>query len=519
MLFRHYWQRLFSTRFYLIMSNEVTNIPRADLLMGSMRSMGYSFESAIADVIDNSISAYSTNIQLFFPTTPLDNLAVGILDDGIGMSDGVLFEAMRYGSTSSEDIRKEDDLGRFGLGLKSASLSQCRILTVVSYWKGDITAYTWDYNYIQEKKQWYVLFLKKEEIEKLPYVDIFKQQKKGTLVIWQDFDNLSKSNDGQVYDALNDLKDTVAKHVSLIFHRFLAKSKNKINLFLNNQKIKPLDPFLESHPKTTYRKEISIALKDSHDIEQHILVRPFILPYLSDMSDKDKKLMGGVEDMRTKQGFYVYRNERLIIWGNWFGMTRRNELTKNARIRVDIPNALDDIWSIDIKKQVATIPKRIQNQLTKTVNDALGISVTKQTHRGRRQKVDENIDYIWDRMEGRDKTYYYKVNRDSELLKFVFSNLDEHGSEYVNMLLNEIERSIPMQQIYIDKSNACISIEEDEHRIEEVYQTAVTMIDNAKNHLPISVEQLIDNIMKSEPFCTHKEIKDKLKDYFCHETE
>lgn len=144
--------------------------------------------------------------------------------------------------------------------------------------------------------------------------------------------------------------------------------------------------------------------------------------------------------MRTKQGFYVYRNERLIIWGNWFGMTRRNELTKNARIRVDIPNALDDIWSIDVKKQVAKIPKRIQNQLTKTVNDALGISVKKQTHRGRKQKIDENIDYIWDRIEDRDNNFYYKVNRESELFKFVLSKISEQDIEYINLLISEIEK-------------------------------------------------------------------------------
>lgn len=145
------------------MSEERENIPQADMLMGSMRSMGYSFESAIADVIDNSISANSGNIQVLFPTSPLEELAVGILDDGVGMSETALFEAMRYGSTSSEAIRDKNDLGRFGLGLKSASLSQCRVLTVVSLWEGVPTAFTWDYNYIQSKKQWYVLQLYKEK--------------------------------------------------------------------------------------------------------------------------------------------------------------------------------------------------------------------------------------------------------------------------------------------------------------------------------------------------------------------
>ena len=113
------------------MSKDRENIPRANMLMGSMRSMGYSFDSAVADVIDNSISANCKNVILFFPLKSYDTLAVGILDDGKGMSSDELFEAMRYGSDSKEE-RQETDLGRFGLGMKSASMSQCRILTVVS---------------------------------------------------------------------------------------------------------------------------------------------------------------------------------------------------------------------------------------------------------------------------------------------------------------------------------------------------------------------------------------------------
>lgn len=323
------------------MINERINIPQADMLMGSMRSMGYSFESAIADVIDNSISANARTVRVFFPTSPLENQTVGILDDGVGMENEVLFEAMRYGSSSSEDIRKDNDLGRFGLGLKSASLSQCRILTVVSIFDDEISAYKWDYNYVKKTKNWTLLSLSKEDCSKLPYINYLKEQNCGTLVLWSDFDILSKANDGQVYNALDNLKEVVSSHMSLIFHRFMRRSKNKIVMYVNNQKLKPLDPFLESHPKTTTLKEKTIAVNDSYGKEQHIHIKPFILPYLSDMSNKEKKLMGGVEDMRTRQGFYVYRNERLIIWGNWFRMTRRNELTKNARIRVDIPNSLD----------------------------------------------------------------------------------------------------------------------------------------------------------------------------------
>jgi hypothetical protein len=146
------------------MSLDKHNVPRADALMGSMRSMGYSFESAIADVIDNSISANCSFIKLFFPKEITDKIAVGILDDGEGMPEDILFEAMRYGSGDTEIERDENDLGRFGLGMKSASLSQCRILTVASKFDNEISCFCWDFNYIKNTKDWIVKELSQEEI-------------------------------------------------------------------------------------------------------------------------------------------------------------------------------------------------------------------------------------------------------------------------------------------------------------------------------------------------------------------
>ena len=169
------------------MSKDRRHIPKASTLMGSLRSMGYSFESAVADVIDNSISAHAQNIRILFPASPMDELALGILDDGDGMKEDALFEAMRYGCLSAEEERSEEDLGRFGMGMKSASLSQCRCLTVVSYDNQKLNGYTWDYNHIIETQDWMILELDASEINELPYISHLKEQKKGTLVIWQDF--------------------------------------------------------------------------------------------------------------------------------------------------------------------------------------------------------------------------------------------------------------------------------------------------------------------------------------------
>ncbi len=497
------------------MSKDLENIPKADMLMGSMRSMGYSFESAIADVIDNSISANCSVVKVLFPTNPLQKSCVGILDDGEGMDDDVLFEAMRYGSSANEEVRSETDLGRFGLGMKSASLSQCRVLTVVSIKDSQLSAYTWDYNYIRDRKEWVVKKHNDDEIKCFPYIEQLLEYSNGTLVLWRHFDVLSKSSDGQVYETLNNLKNVVAEYIALIYHRYLSlPAKSKITMYVNNHKIKAQDPFLESNPKTTTKKERTIAINDTFGIERQIRIKPFILPYSTDLSENDKKLIGGIENLRSKQGFYVYRNNRLIIWGTWFGMKPRAELTKNARIRVDIPNTLDDIWSIDIKKQSATIPKRIQNQLKNTVTDALEISVRKQTHRGRRNKVDDKIDYIWDRMEGREHNFYYQINRESKLYRFVKDKLSEEDFSYFEMFIGEIEKNIPIQQMYIDKSNESIEIEEADNRLDDVYQLGVTLVENIRKISDKDVCEIVEDLMRSEPFCNYSEIKEKLlKDY------
>ena len=494
------------------MSKDRRHIPKASTLMGSLRSMGYSFESAVADVVDNSISAHARNIRILFPSNPMDELALGILDDGDGMTDDVLFEAMRYGCLSAEEERSEEDLGRFGMGMKSASLSQCRRLTVISYEGKNLNGYTWDYNHIVETQDWMIQELEAREIDELPYISRLKNQGVGTLVIWQDFDVLSNSSGGQVYSSLVDLRSSLEKSLALIYHRYLSGgASSRLHIYINELDIKPLDPFLEQHPKTTSKKEIELDVKDSSGIERIIKIRPFILPFATELKEKDKQLIGGVENLRAKQGFYIYRNKRLIIWGTWFGLKQRAELTKNARIRVDIPNSLDDIWSIDIKKQQASIPKQILHRLKKAVEEALDFSVRQQNYRGRTRKVNENIDYIWDRKEGRNNTFFYQINRESKLFQFVRDKMNDEDYGYLEMLLTEIENNLPIQQLYIDKSNECVSTpEETDDRLDDLYQTAVTLAKTLMDIRSDGWESIVNDIMKSEPWCKYPKIKEKL---------
>ena len=186
------------------------------------------------------------------------------------------------------------------------------------------------------------------------------------------------------------------------------------------------------------------------------------------------------------------------------------ELTKNARIRVDIPNSLDDIWSIDVKKQSASIPKRIQQQLKNTVMQALDISTAKQTHRGRKEKIDDDIDYIWERYQDRNNSFYYQINRDSKLFQFVREQMTEEDFYLLQMILNEVEKNLPIQQMYIDKSNEKITIQESDQRLEEVLEIGTSMAKSIKTFTNRSYQDIVDDLMKSEPLCNFSHVREIL---------
>ncbi len=467
--------------------------------MNSMRAMGYSFEAAIADIVDNSVSAQARNIVLRFPIDPSD-CCVAVCDDGIGMNKKELLDAMKYGSQLKSANRSEDDLGRFGLGMKAASLSQCRRLTVASKKDCKLSAYVWDLDVIEEKKDWYMVDCSKEQIAEIRYIDFLSDKESGTIVLWENFDLIEKSS-GNVYAELGKHQNATAEYLSLIFHRYLnGEGRNPLTIMVNNYKLTGLDPFLENHRKTNVRRKIEIPIKDSEGKEQIVSVQPFVLPFQKDLSAEDKRLSGGIENYRAKQGFYIYRNKRLIIWGTWFGR-HRDELTKYARIKVDIPNSLDDIWGIDIKKQHATIPAIIRNRLTKAVDEAMDLAVKAQTYRGRVEKVDEKVDYIWDRIKERDNQFVYRINRNSRIFDLLKEKVDDETWNRLDMVLDEIENSVPYQQIYIDKSQNRVDDTVDDERIAEIESKARILIKMSmdKSGERIYVNECEDSIVITNP--------------------
>lgn len=481
---------------------EKESIPFAPMLIESMRSLGYSFESAIADIIDNSISAKASKIDLFLP--PNENPYLIIFDNGTGMDAKEIEEAMRYGSKNPLDKRTKNDLGRFGLGLKSASLSQCRKLTVVSKKNKKVAAFSWDLDYIKNSQSWNIIGYDIDEIKKLPRMELFDNVDSGTYVLLQEFDRV-KSSTKDLSKTLTENMIKTEEHLSLVFHRYL---EGKINIYINNLKVEPKDPFLTKHKKTQSKREQSFTIDGSK-----ITVKPYILPYINYLTKEDIKKVGSKERLRNEQGFYIYRNKRLIIWGTWFRMETKGELSKLARIRVDIPNSLDYMWNIDIKKSSANLPDKIKNNLYNCIRESVISSEAVHQYRGRKQKENEDITYIWDRIKTRDG-YEYKINRKIPQIELLKDSLDEKQFSLLEKTLEYIEDNFPVNALYLDATKGDVSqnkekIEED-LKIEQLYNDVLMQIDLGKEY-GMSKKDIIKLVMISEPYCNYKKLMVKLE--------
>lgn len=478
-------------------------VPYAPSLIESMRAIGYSFSSAIADLIDNSISAKAKQIDII--SEPGNNPSLFILDNGIGMSEDKIYEAMRYGSRNPLEERSEDDLGRFGLGLKSASLSQCRKLVVVSKQHENINSYSWDIDYVIKTDNWKLKGYVGKEIDDIPNIELLRKLDTGTLIWLSDFDRI-KEGTQDLAATFNKYLDDMRDHLSLVFHRFIEEDGLIINI--NNLPVEAKDPFLSYHKATQKKQDISIYVN-----EKQIKLKPFILPHLSKLSQEDIEKVGGKDNLKSEQGFYIYRNKRLIISGTWFRLERKDELNKLARVRVDIPNSLDYMWSIDIKKSTATLPDIIKKNLYNAVYESVSTSEMVHTYRGRKEKKDKDIEYIWERVKVRDG-YKYEINRNLPQFRMLEETLDDRQVKYLNNLMNSLEEFFPVQALYVDAAKGNINEKqpdkEDPAIIEKIWDELQVSMNYVKNN-NLSVIDYYKAFLKVEPYCNYKEIRERIE--------
>ena len=483
--------------------NTVILPPSASSLMESTRSIGYSLEAAVADIVDNCIAAEASSIDINF--FPINDPYIVIADDGQGMSAEELQASMRYGSKNPLCTRAENDLGRYGLGLKTASLSQCQILTVASKKDGMISCCRWDLHHIRKTNEWELLVLGEEETSKLPCFEFLENKPHGTLVIWQDLDRIFSSGDVQ-HDVLGAKMVKVREHLSLVFHRYLSGEPDlrRIQIKLNNENIPPADPFLQGKSTKAMADE-KLFIRNNHKV----IVRAYILPHISKLSKQDLDALGGKDGLRKSQGFYVYRNKRLVVWGTWFRMMVKGDLSKLARIQVDIPNSLDELWTLDIKKSTAIPPEEVQKNLRKIVEKIAEKSKQTWTFRGKIERSSEKKE-IWNRIKTRDGGFLYQINREHFLINEIKQKAPEI-TQALETMFRLIEERLPLNSLYVD----LVQDEKIVNNDEVLPQEVLSQLKNILSIFSTASEKraALSCILDQPPFCNHQEyIKQHWKD-------
>lgn len=415
-------------------------VPDASAMMETFRAIGYSTETAIADIIDNSITAGATKIWIDLEWLGADSW-ISITDNGVGMDDSRLLSALRPGGVNPLDVRDTNDLGRYGLGLKTASFSQCRELTVISKRaQSSITSWTWDLNHVAKTNRWEVI----KQTVKTKHSQRLEELESGTVVLWTCIDrivNNASNNDQNSLNKFIHTMEAVKRHLAMVFHRFLEK---KLQIIFQDREIAPWDPFISSHPATqVYEDEY---LTNSLYPNTKILVKGYILPHKSRLKEKEYKDSEGPKGWNGQQGFYIYRAHRLLVAGSWLGMFRKEDHYKLARIKIDLPNSVDGEWQIDIKKSNAKLPSYLRDNVRAYASKVRNQAVTVFRHKGKRitKNRKEEIVPLW-LQETIGERWYFKLNRQH----FMIKKAKESPSDYLNALLVCIEQSIPTNSIYI----------------------------------------------------------------------
>lgn len=475
--------------------------PYAPTLIESTRAIGYSLEAAVADIIDNSIAANAKNIEMYF--FPMDGAYIEILDNGNGMNDKEIDTAMQYGSRSPKEERDKKDLGRFGLGLKTASLSQCRCLTVISKQGDTLEGRQWNIDHIEDVGDWELIILDKKEINQFPNINELTKYESGTLVVWQNLDRL-KTGEINFELSLGRKIDRVRDHLSLVYHRYLTGESGitKIQLLINGEKVKAIDPFLTKKSMQAMDDE-TLVIKNNK-----ILVRPYILPHISRLTADEITILGGKEGLRKHQGFYVYRNKRLLVWGTWFRMMRKSDLSKLARIRVDIPNTMDDLWILDIKKSSALPPAEVRKNLEIIINRIAEQSKRTWTFRGKKE-VSDTETHMWNRMKNTQGEFYYEVNRDHPFIQQMIK-VNPAMEVPIYALLHQIERGLPLNQLYVDLNNDEQITNNNEQSDLEIAKALEDMISVCAGKQEKC--KLLDAVTCIEPYLSNLEIIEKIKE-------
>lgn len=481
-------------------------------MIEALRGLGYSTSSALADIIDNSIAAGASKVDIEFVWAGTSSY-VTILDDGSGMDGPQLERALRLGDRNPLDPRAPGDLGRFGLGLKTASFSQCRRLTVASRQEGAIFCLRWDLDEIAAAGglEWELLEGPAAGSEQL--LALLPEEGAGTLVAWEVMDRIITS--GFREQDMLDLLDRVERHIAMVFHRYIEGTRPRLKVSLNGRRVAPWDPFLKDHRDTWSSPEQRIRSSAGE-----ITLQAHVLPHKDRLDPKAYVAGGGPDGWTAQQGFYVYRQDRLLIGGTWLGLGRGRAWTKEeahrlARIRIEIGPDGDEAWKIDVRKSSARPPIEIRQRLTALAEDTRERARRVFAWRGRviARKTGQPVVQAWTVQHGADGVRY----RVDESHAAVAAVLHQAGdlAPLVRAMLRVIEETVPVQRIWLDTTEA-----KEAPRTgftasppAEVRQVLDVMYRNLVRRRGLSCSEARERLLLSEPFDGYPDLVASLPDF------
>lgn len=380
--------------------SDLVNPPEAGRLISALRDTGYNFNSAAADIIDNSIAANASTINVCVELLLDGRKLVYFGDDGHGMDTQTLYQAMRYGSPNRPNAKS---LGKFGIGLKTASTSVCKKLTVISRKSctDEFGKLSWDLEHVNRINSWEML---KESVT-VHEMDAFNQfcGEKGTLVIWSNCDRLLNKDYAEPggtleKQAITRLVSNLDKHVSLVYHRFLDESDTRernVKIVINNTPVKPWNPFFPEKSKQLLAKtqqKIIIEPAEENGEDRIATVRAWLLPHSRDMT-KEEESKARISN--AAQGFYIYREGRLIQHGDWLNVFGKPEPHSSLlRIEFDFGHELDDAFKTDVKKSRILFDPALEEELKRLLKTSYREAQLHYRRRSREDVKDNSINHF-----------------------------------------------------------------------------------------------------------------------------
>ena len=356
--------------------------------MHALSSMGYDFSQAVADVIDNSIDAGASKIEIasFSDEGSPDSAYLLVMDNGAGMDPKRLHVAMTLGGTSSG----AGALGKFGMGMKTASLSQCDRLVVCSKSSGRIHGLAWDMDILEKTKKW-DMELVDEDALPLPAVEFLTSVKKGTVVVWRKIKSVRGLKEKNATRLIDRESLHARRYLEMIFHRYLAgeSGARKVGMIFNGKKLAPWDPFCRDQKNTRNLGDVNLKVPDA--AKSFLSIKPYLLPSQDGFTSPEAFTHGaGIRKWNDMQGLYFYRNNRMVDYAGWGWMRAKDEKTKFLRISVDydVNAEMDELMKINVAKQTASIPLSLRDEIKELISKWAVIA--RKTYPTTRSETEEN---------------------------------------------------------------------------------------------------------------------------------